>query len=93
MKSDTAQLDNLAAFVDALAGDPDTLNQLLSIARLDSFQRQSLINTMIAEGRLKNIPKEMISALDCLRDDKIAAKCIEILATRQKKRSNESCIL
>jgi hypothetical protein len=87
MKSDAGQLDNLAGFVDALSGDPDTLNQLLSIARLDSFQRQSLINTMLTEGRLKNIPKEMISAMDCLRDDDIAAKCVEILAKRQKKRA------
>lgn len=86
MESNTAQLDNLAAFVDALSGDPATLNQLLSIAKLDSFQRQSLINTMLTEGRLKNIPKEMISALDCLKDDKIAARCVEILAKRQKKR-------
>jgi hypothetical protein len=87
MKSDASQLDNLAAFVDALSCDPATLNQLLGIARLDSFQRQSIINTMIAEGRLKNVPKEMISALDCLRDDHIAAKCVEILVKRQKKRA------
>jgi hypothetical protein len=40
---------------------------------------------MLTEGRLKNIPKEMISAVDCLKDDDIAAKCVEILAKRQKK--------
>ena len=85
MKSNPSQLDNLATLVNALSGDPTTLNQLLSIARLDSFQRQSLINTMLTEGRLKNIPKEMISAVDCLKDDDIAAKCVEILAKRQKK--------
>jgi hypothetical protein len=87
MKSDVDQLDNLTTFVDALSGDPATLNQLLSIARLDSFQRQSIINTMIAEGRLQNVPKEMISALDCLKDDEIAAKCVEILLTKQTKQS------
>jgi hypothetical protein len=87
MKPNTDQLDYLAGFVDALSGDPVTLNQLLSIAKLDSFQRQSLINTMLTEGRLKNIPKEMISAVDCLKDDDIAAKCVEILTKRQKKRS------
>jgi hypothetical protein len=55
-------------------------NQLLVILSQDAFNRASIINSFIEDMRLKNAPKELISAIACLLDNGIAERALEILS-------------
>ncbi len=60
--------------------DADVRNQLLSILSLDRFNRESALNTLVDDLRLKKAPKELVSAIASLLDDDVADKTLEILA-------------
>ena len=57
----------------------DIRNQLLVILSQDAFNRASIINSFIEDMRIKNAPKELISAIACLLDDDVAERAREIL--------------
>jgi hypothetical protein len=58
----------------------DVRNQLLSLLSLDGFNRESALNTLVDDLRLKKAPKELVSAIASLLDDDVAEKTLEILA-------------
>jgi hypothetical protein len=58
----------------------DVRNQLLSLLSLDGFNRESALNTLVDDLRLKKAPKELVSAIASLFDDDVAEKTLEILA-------------
>jgi len=60
--------------------DADVRNQLLSLLSLDRFNRESALNTLVDDLRLKKAPKELVSAIASLLDDDVADKTLEILA-------------
>lgn len=60
--------------------DADVRNQLLSLLSLDRFNRESALNTLVDDLRLKKAPKELVSAIASLLDDDVAEKTLEILA-------------
>ena len=60
--------------------DADVRNHLLSLLSLDRFNRESALNTLVDDLRLKKAPKELVSAIASLLDDDVAEKTLEILA-------------
>lgn len=62
------------------AKDDDTIKaKILGIARLDAFNRESLLNTCIQTLSLKGAPEELIRAIAQLKDDDIARRVLEVL--------------
>lgn len=59
--------------------DREVRTQLAAILAQPSFHRQSLLNAMISEMKLKAAPLEFINAIACLLDDAIAAKARELI--------------
>ena len=59
--------------------DAETRDLLLRILSLDPFNRQSALNTLIEEMRLKGAPASLLSALSNLLDDAISEKTREML--------------
>jgi hypothetical protein len=59
--------------------DPEVRQQLTAILRLDNFNRKSALNTFIEQMRLKQAPKEFLSAIACLLDDAVAEKVLETI--------------
>jgi hypothetical protein len=59
--------------------DPDLAYSLLAVVSLPSFQRQSLLNTIIQEMTLRAEEPDLIAAVAALRDDGVAAKVAEVL--------------
>ncbi len=43
--------------------DPEVLEQLVAILRLDDFNRKSALNTYLEEMHLKQAPKQFVSAI------------------------------
>jgi len=60
--------------------DPELAHSLLAVLSLPSFQRQSLLNTIIQEMTLRSEETDLIAAVAALRDDGVAAKVAEVLA-------------
>ena len=65
--------------VAAAREDGELSRSLSAILRLPSFQRQSLLNSMIQEMKLRSEPPDLIAAVSALLDDDIAAKVAELI--------------
>ena len=59
--------------------DPELSHSLLVVLKLPSFQRQSLLNSIIQEMRLRSEEADLIAAVASLRDDDVAARAAELL--------------
>ena len=62
--------------------DVEVRSQIASILKLESFHRQSLLNSWIEELHLKKAPDELIRALSCLLDDDVAEKTMRFFKNR-----------
>ena len=70
------------AFVTLVAAarkDRELSRSLSAILSLPSFQRQSLLNSMIQEMLLRSEPADLIAAVSALLDDDVAAKVAELI--------------
>ena len=65
--------------VAAAREDPQLSHSLLAVLNLPSFQRQSLLNSIIQEMRLRSEDTDLIAAVAALRDDDVAARAAELL--------------
>jgi len=59
--------------------EPDIRNKLKSILKLDSFNRQSILNTWLHDLKLQGAPRDFIESLSYFLDDDIAEKALEII--------------
>jgi len=57
----------------------DIRNRLKSILKLDSFNRQSILNTWLHDLKLQGAPKDFIESLSYFLDDDIAEKALEVI--------------
>ena len=65
--------------VAAAREDPQLSHSLLAVLNLPSFQRQSLLNSIVQEMRLRSEAADLIAAVAALRDDGVAAKAVELM--------------
>ena len=59
--------------------DRDIRDKLKSILRLDSFNRQSILNTWLHDLKLQGAPRDFIESLSYFLDDEIAEKALEVI--------------
>ena len=71
--------ENFIALIQAATEDRSIRTKIVAIARLDPFNRESVINTTIQTLALRRAPRELTEAISALKDDDIAQKVIEIL--------------
>ena len=69
----------LVTLVAAAREDRELSRRLSAILRLPSFQRQSLLNSMIQEMTLQSEGADLIAAVSMLLDDAVAAKAAELI--------------
>ena len=69
----------LVTLVAAAREDRELSRRLSAILRLPSFQRQSLLNSMIQEMTLQSEGGDLIAAVSMLLDDAVAAKAAELI--------------
>lgn len=58
---------------------PDVRKKLKIILNLDSFNRQSILNTWLRDLKLQSAPNDFIEALSFFLDDAIAEKALEVI--------------
>jgi hypothetical protein len=59
--------------------DPNIRRVILGILAQSPFNRQSMLNTLIAEMKLKSAPVDLIQAIAPLLDDDVANKVAQLL--------------
>ena len=74
-----AENEHFIALMQAAAEDKTIRQQILAISRLDSFNRESLLNTYLQALMLRGAPEELLNVLAFLKDDDIAQKVREVL--------------
>jgi hypothetical protein len=74
-----------AIYVDQLLNtvleDPLIRKRFIEILQLSSIERRMILNNWIETYWLKNTGPEIIKALACLFDDKLAAKMLKLIKT------------
>ena len=65
--------------IQAAQDDPEFRMQGVSILSLNSFNRQSVLNTFIDSMRLNNESEELIEALASIRDDDVAEVALKAI--------------
>jgi hypothetical protein len=58
---------------------PEIRATLLSILQTEAFHRNSLLNTLIEEMRLKGAPEALITGITSLLDPRVAQRALELL--------------
>jgi hypothetical protein len=71
--------EHFIALIQAASDDKTIRGKIIAISRLDAFNRQSMLNSLLPVLMRKGAPKELISALGFLKDDDIAMKVLETL--------------
>lgn len=66
--------------------NPDIKSLLLNILSLDSFNRESALNTIIEDMKLKSAPGEIVSAIAGLLYSDVAEKTLKLLQGAESKK-------
>lgn len=74
-----ADNESFVALIAAARDDRAIRERVLAIAGLDAFNRNSMLNTILADLRLKGAPAELAESLAMLKDDGIALHVRKIL--------------
>ena len=64
--------------------DDSLINEkVITMLRLDSYQRRSLLNNWLEKLRKQNAPQNLLSALSCLFDDNVAEEILILIRNRK----------
>lgn len=69
--------------IQVIRDDPVVNEKVVTILKLDSYQRRSVINNWLEQLRKQNAFENLRQALSCLFDDNVAAKVLKIISTHQ----------
>lgn len=76
------------AFIDLMRvaqEDNNIRKKLTFILKLDSFNRQSLLNTWLNDLKLQGAPEKLREALSAFLDDAVAGKALEVIDQSQAR--------
>ncbi|MBF0287914.1 MAG: hypothetical protein HQM14_08855 [SAR324 cluster bacterium] len=63
----------------AACEDPQMRQQIMGILKLDPFNRQSLVGSIVSHLSIQGAPAELVEAIALLKDEEIAKKAKEVL--------------
>jgi len=75
--------DELAGLIQIARKDPVINHRLINVLQLNSFERRSVLNVWLEQLRQRNASENLLSALSCLFDDKIAEKVLTLINDRK----------
>ncbi len=82
-----AENEDFITLIRVAQEDSEIKSQLSSILALDAFNRKSALNTFLEELRLRQAPKEFISAIAALLDEEVAEQVLKILTAENSSRA------
>jgi hypothetical protein len=76
-------IEPLKRLIHVMQKDPIINAEVIKILNLDSYQRRSVLNNWLEQLRLRKAPENLLSALCCLFDDKIAREVLVLINKRK----------
>ena len=70
----------LLRLIQILKDDPVINNKVVTILKLDSFNRRTVLNNWLDQLRGKNASEKLMQGLSCLFDDAIAKKTLSLIS-------------
>ena len=85
--SKPANIDNefasLEKLIQVMRDDPLINKKVIQMLHLNSFQRRSVLNNLLEQLRIHHASENLLSALSCLFDDKIAEEVLTLINDRK----------
>jgi hypothetical protein len=75
--------ESLIRLIQVMRDDSLINKKVIEMLKLDSYQRRSVLNNWLERLRVENAPDNLLSALSCLFDDKIAEQVLTLINDRK----------
>ncbi len=82
-KDTDKELEPFIKLMQVMHKDPVINEKVIQLLKLDSYQRRSVLNVWLEQLRLRNASENLLSALSCLFDDKIAEEVLTLINDRK----------
>jgi hypothetical protein len=73
------QFESLGRLIQVMRDDSVINEKVIQMLQMDSYQRRTVLNNWLERLRRQNAPGNLLSALSCLFDDKVAEKVLVII--------------
>lgn len=71
--------EKLADLIQTVMEDPDIRKRIVEVLKLSSFERRTVLNNWLEQLRHLKAPENLLKALSCLFDDKIAEEVLKLI--------------
>ncbi len=71
--------EKLANLIQTTMEDPVIKKRIVEVLKLNSFERRTVLNNWLEQLRHRKAPENLLSALSCLFDDKVAEKVLSLI--------------
>lgn len=71
-----AEIMQFNKLIQAIRNDPVINKRVIQILKMDSYRRRFVLNNWLEQLRRNNAPQDLLSALSCLFDDKVAEQIL-----------------
>ena len=82
-KNTNNQFESLNRLIQIMRDDEVINKKVITTLQLDSYQRRAVLNNWLEKLQRQNAPQNLLSALTCLFDDKIAEKVLVLINDRK----------
>jgi len=69
--------------MEVMKKDPLINDKVIQMLKMASFQRRSVLNSWLEQLRNRNASENLLSALSCLFDDKIAEEVLTLISNHK----------
>ena len=77
------QFGSLEKLIQVMREDPLINEQVIQMLKMHSYQRRSVLNSWLEQLRIRHASENLLSALSCLFDDKIAKEVLTLINNRK----------
>jgi hypothetical protein len=82
-KNNDNQFKPFMRLIQVMQDDAVINKQVIEMLQMDSYQRRSVLNNWLERLRRQDAPQNLLSALACLFDDKIAEQVLTLINDRK----------
>ena len=82
-EDNTNEFKPLEKLIQLMLNDPLIHEKVITLLQMDSYQRRSVLNDWLEQLRLRKAPQNLLTALSCLFDDKIAEEVLALINDRK----------
>ena len=82
-KNNNNQFESLGRLIQIMRDDEIINKKVIEMLQRDSYQRRAVLNNWLEKLQRQNAPQNLLSALTCLFDDKIAEKVLALINDRK----------